>query len=262
MAATSIASRQHPFVQRCRRVAAGRGDAGDILLDGEHLIDDALTAGIRLHGALADARTAALADRLTQRGVPVYAATAAVLDAASPVRSPSGIVAIGAWSPRPAAEIISGATGVVIGLVDVQDPGNTGSIIRSADALGAAGVLALDATAHPGGWKTLRGAMGGTFRLPVGTGTSDDAIARARSRGMPVVATVAQGGMPLGSAAPALPALVLIGSEGAGLPAAIVDAADTRVTIPMRADTNSLNAATTAALVLWELTRRSREGHR
>jgi len=254
----SITSRQHPFVQRCRLLAAGRGEPGTVLLDGPHLIQDALDAGLPFVGAVADDRGAGLLDILRARQIPVYLATTAVVEAASPVRSPSGIVAIARWAPLPANDLLDSETALLVGLVGVQDPGNVGTIIRSADALGATGVVLLDGTADPAGWKALRAAMGSTFRVPIGRSATGPLLAAAHERHIPVVATVATAGIPVETAPLSAPVLVLIGSEGAGLPADVISAAAVRLTIPMRSRVNSLNAATTASVILWELARRAR----
>ena len=137
----------------------------------------------------------------------------------------------------------------------MQDPGNAGSAIRAADALGATAVLALDGTADPRGWKILRGSMGSAFHLAVGRGAAADALAYARRRGLPIVATVAAGGTAIDRADLSKPALILVGSEGAGLPDEVVALADLRVTIPMRKTANSLNVAVTAAILLFEIRR-------
>jgi TrmH family RNA methyltransferase len=262
MSAHAITSRQHPFVQRCRQLAVGRGEQGEILLDGLHLVQEALEAGVPIAGAIVDERGAGLVDALRARQVPVLLASPGVIDAASPVRSPSGAVAIATWAPSPAVHLLDAARVILVGLVGVQDPGNVGNIIRSADALGASAVLALDGTADPAGWKALRGAMGSTFRVPVGSGTTAAVLDAARARGIRIAATVATGGVPPDASSLAAPVLVLIGSEGAGLPDALIAAADVRLTLPMRSRVNSLNAAITAAIVLWELTRAGREGSR
>lgn len=262
MPAHAITSRQHPFVRRCRQLAAGRGNPGEVLLDGAHLVLDALEAGVPLVGAVVDDRGAPLVDALRARQVPIHVAAADVVDAASPVRTPSGVVAIATWTPLPAVELLDADRPVLVGLVGVQDPGNVGSIVRSADALGASGVLALDGTADPTGWKALRGAMGSTFRVPVGTGSIAEVLDVARARGIRIVATVATDGVTPDASSLSAPVLVLIGSEGAGLPENVIGAADVRLTLPMRSRVNSLNAATTAAIVLWEVTRARREGSR
>src|SRR4029079_1179462 len=110
-------------------------------------------------------------------------------------------------------------------------------------------------TADPRGWKTLRGSMGSIFHLPVGQGTVSDAMAEATHAGMSVIAAVAEGGVPLPELDLRGPALLLVGSEGAGLPADVQQKADERVTIPMRARRESLYVAVTAALLLFEMRR-------
>jgi TrmH family RNA methyltransferase len=119
-------------------------------------------------------------------------------------------------------------------------------------------VLVLDDAAAPGGWKALRGAMGSTFRVPVGTGSSSEVLEAARARGVRVAAAVSSGGVAPGPDLQARRLLVLIGSEGAGLPPDVRSAADVRLTVPMRSHVNSLNAATTAAILMWEMTRSRR----
>jgi TrmH family RNA methyltransferase len=253
---TRITSRQHALVRRCRALAAGP-EAGNVLLAGEHLIADALDAGIRIDALITSGGHPALVTRARQSGTDIYEGTASVLDAASPVRTTSGIVAIATWAPRSIAEIFKASEGrplhtTMIGLVDIQDPGNVGAAIRSADALGGAPVLALGATADPGGWKALRGAMGSTFRVLVARGDVADAVRMARARGIRIAATVPAAGDSIATVDWHRPTLALLGNEGAGLPDAIAGDADLRITIPMRRDANSLNVAATAAILLHE----------
>jgi TrmH family RNA methyltransferase len=239
-------------------LAAARGENGEVLLVGLHLIQDAIAANVTIAAVLTDNADLPEVATLASRGTTIHTGTADVLEAASPVRSANGIVAVARWTPQPAVDLLAATDPLLVGLVGVQDPGNVGNIIRSADALGATGVLILEGTADPAAWKALRGAMGSTFRIPIGTGTLAQVIPAAIKHHVRMAATVASGGLPPEHAALAAPILVLIGSEGAGLAPDIVDAADTRVTLPMRSNVNSLNAATTAALLLWELTRSGR----
>jgi TrmH family RNA methyltransferase len=147
----------------------------------------------------------------------------------------------------------------LLGLVGVQDPGNVGSAIRTADALGATGVITFDGSAHPGGAKALRGAMGSTFRLPVASARLADVLPELRRRAIRIAATLAAGGEPPSAAALAAPVLMLLGNEGAGLPDAVAAEADVRITVPMHAGVESLNVAVTAALLLWEAADRRRQ---
>lgn len=258
MPSVPITSRQHPLVQRCRRVAAGKGTPGEILLDGEHLIRDAVRSGVSVSVALVDDRQQGLGTWLASQGIAVSSVSDSVMAAASPVRSPAGVVAIAHWQPAPVARVLGVVDGApAIALVDVQDPGNVGTVIRSADAFGAAGVLVLGTSASPTSWRVLRAAMGSTFRIPVATGDTTSVLNAARQARIRVVATTPTGGDPPTATTLMPPVLILVGGEGAGLPRDVAAAADERVTLPMRAGVESLNAATAASILLWEAARLS-----
>jgi len=252
-----ITSRQNAVVRQFRDVAQGIvPDA--MLLDGDHLIQEALGSGVDVHIAafserLADSR---LASRLQSAGTRVVVVSDSVVDAMSPVRSPSGIVAI---AGRPAASLegaLAKAPALVLMLHDVQDPGNVGAVVRAAEGCGATGVVCSEHTADPFGWKALRGGMGSTFRLPLAVRQAlPAAIAAARAGGLRIFATTARGGASLPECDLQVPAAILLGGEGGGLPPDLMDAADTRLTIPMHAPVESLNVAIAAALVVYEAAR-------
>src|SRR5829696_5877037 len=259
-----ITSRQNPLVARFRDAA--RGDAGVMLLDGAHLVGDAVDAGVRLEAAavLAGAEDEkddlrSLVAALTRGGVDVSMVSAAVMNAISPVRTPSGLVALAARPAFALEQLYRTAAPLVVIAVDVQDPGNLGAIVRVAEAAGATGVVAAGSSANPFGWKALRGSMGSALRLPIVSGVrADEAVAAARRHRCLVVATVPRDGDTMFDADLAGALALLIGGEGAGLPAPFVAAADRRVTVPMQEPVESLNAAVTAALILYEA-RRQRE---
>ena len=252
-----ITSRQNPLVKRFRAIA--RGDEDDlILLDGPHLIQDALDAGLRLlHVLVSDdavdrPEVRRLLDAMGADAIDVAPASSMVMDAVSPVRSASVIVAL-AEPPRLDGERLYDVPGLVIIAADIQDPGNLGAIVRIAEAGGAIGVVASGHSAHPFSWKALRGSMASALRLPVAVHRQTaDAVDDARRRGWRVVATVPQGGIPHVDADLRGRVAVLIGGEGGGLPAEVIDAADARVTIPMKTGVNSLNAAAAAAILVYE----------
>ena len=249
---------------RFRAVAhARRSNRHHVLLDGARLIDDARKAGVRLEvavfslGALRhrDRLLANLADRLAKLGVEVMAASASVLAAVSPVRAPSGAVALASHRPATLKQAFA-RSGLVLAPVGVQDPGNVGAIIRAGDAGAAAGVLVTDGSADPFSWRSLRGAMGSTFRLPVvDIGDVGAAIDAARRHGATVLAAVPRGGSSLYDTDLTPPRLVLLGGEGSGLSREIVKAADGRISIPMRRPVESLNTATAAAVIVYEARR-------
>jgi TrmH family RNA methyltransferase len=191
----------------------------------------------------------------------VAEASASVLEAASPVKHPSGIVSVARWAPAPLDRALEGPTPLVVGLVDVQDPGNLGSAIRAAAGLDATGVVVLDHSADPGGWRAMRGAMGSTFRIPVTRGAAEDVLAESRRRGIRVAATSAGAGEAIDRADLRGPLIVLLGNEGAGLAASLLDRTDQTLTVPTGRGVESLNVAVTAALVLFEA-RRQRAGGR
>jgi TrmH family RNA methyltransferase len=256
-----ITSRHNPQVVRYRAVA--RGDVIDrLLLDGPHLVDEALAAALPIeHAAVmstaldrAEIRT--LMAELERAGVAAVVATPPVMAAMSPVRSSSAIVAL-AHRPLPDAErLYAGTPALVLIASDVQDAGNLGAIVRVAEAGHATSVVAAGACADPFGWKALRGSMGSALRLPIGI--VDDAaaaMAEARRRGCRTVATLPRGGRALHQSDLRGAAAVLIGGEGSGLAPALVDQADERLTIPMRSSVESLNAAVTAAIIVYEALR-------
>lgn len=241
--------------------AAARGEAeGVLLLDGIHLVGEAIDAGIRLSHVMVSSEAldhnevTRLLDRLPH-DTEVASAPGPVMDAVSPVRSSSVIVALGA-RPVDAVNPFSAAAALVVVLCDVQDPGNVGAIVRVAEGAGASGVILAGQSADPFGWKALRGSMGSALRLPIHrTGDVRDAVADARRHGAQVVATIPHGGVPLFEAQLAGPTALLIGGEGPGLSPDIIDHADARVTIPMNAPVESLNAAVAAAVLLYEARR-------
>jgi len=257
----TITSRQNPLVARFRDAA--RGDAaGVMLLDGAHLVADAIGAGIGIQLAAVTPASRETDDlrellaALARAAVEVATVSAPVMDAISQVRSSSAIVALAARPDGVTERLYAGSTPLVVITVDVQDPGNVGAIARVAEAAGATGLVAAAGSANPFGWKALRGSMGSALRLPIVTGLpAPAAIDDAVRRGCRVVATVPRGGRSMFDIDLTGPTAVLVGGEGQGLPAALVDVADERVTIPMQAPVESLNAAVTAALILYEARR-------
>lgn len=259
-----VSSRRHPIV-RLYREAARRRHAGDLLLDGDHLIAEAEAAGVRIHhvaivaSRLDDPRDAAgsLARSLETHGAELAAVPASVLDALSPVRTPSGLVAL---ADRPATSLdrlLDASNPLLVVAVDLQDPGNLGALVRTAEAAGATGLITCGESADPFGWKALRGAMGSAFRLPIVAVVEPvGLLSILRARGIRTAAMMPTGGTSLYDARLDGPLAVLLGSEGRGLDPALAGAADVRITIPMRAPVESLNVTVAGALLLFEAARR------
>jgi TrmH family RNA methyltransferase len=253
-----ITSRQNPLVARFRSVA--RGDEPGILLEGPHLIAEALAAGVGIRYAMATAEgmerdeVAALVSQLERLRAEVSSVPEAVMAAVSRLNSSSAIVAVADHPEDNVARLYSGTPLVAIAC-DVQDPGNVGAIVRAVEAAGGSGVVAAGHSADPYGPKALRGSMGSALRLPIGRGSAEDAVALARRHRCRVLAAVPRGGESLFDLDLTGGVAILIGGEGAGLARALVEAADSRLTIPMQPQVESLNAAMTAALVMYEARR-------
>ncbi|MBZ5558949.1 MAG: RNA methyltransferase [Acidobacteriia bacterium] len=254
-----ITSRQNPLVARYR--AAARGDAAVMLLDGVHLVADALAAHLHIGDAAvaADVGTdrdiAALVGRLRDAKVDVVTATAPVMAALSPVRSSSPIVALADRPAASMAQLFTTPAPLIVLAIDVQDPGNLGAIVRVAEAGGASGVIVSGTSADPFGWKALRGSMGSALRVPLVSGGTAAALTELRRRGCRIIATAPRDGRSVFDVDLRTPIAIAIGSEGSGLDPALLASADERVTIPMQAPVESLNAAVTAALIVYEARR-------
>jgi RNA methyltransferase, TrmH family len=249
-----IASRQNPVVKRFRELARAPGTDGRVLLDGEHLVEEALASGVPLDlVALGDGRAPKLAQRIQAAGLAAIEVSGQVLTAISPVREPSGVVAIARCRRATLDEALSGQPQLVLLLDGIQDAGNVGAIIRAAEACGATGIIAGEETADPFGWRALRGAMGSTFRVAIAVKQPIlEAAQRARHRGLRLIATAAHSGTPLPDSDLRRPTAILLGAEGPGLRAELIAAADEQVSIPMRKPVESLNVAIAAALILYE----------
>jgi TrmH family RNA methyltransferase len=259
LAGVSITSRKHPLVARYRAAAHGDGDV--VLLDGTHLVADALRSGIAItHVAITTAAherpdVRHLVADLARARTETATVSAAVMDAISPVRTSTGIVALAARPAHQSDHLFRGSTSLVVIAVDVQDPGNLGAIARVTESAGASGMVAAGESADPFGWKALRGSMGSGLRLPIVRGATHVAIADARRHGCRVVAAMPRDGEPIYDADLAGPLAVLLGGEGHGLTPAMLESADARLSVPMQTPVESLNVAVAAALILYEARR-------
>ena len=258
---TGAVTRQHSSVRRYRELArtpAGNGVDRELLLDGLHLLSEAHASGVVIetaafeHRALDDVQTRALAEQLSASGTQVLIVSRPVLEAMSPVRTPSGSVGIARRALVPLAAAMRGPSPLVVIVHDVQDPGNVGGIVRTAEAAGASAFVASTASADPFSWKALRGSMGSALRIPIARAAIDDTIRASRNAGLATAALVPRGGTPFYEIDFRKPTALLLGAEGAGLPDELLQTADHRVSIPMHTPVESLNVGVAAALVLYE----------
>lgn len=232
-----------------------------MLLDGHRLIEEALEAGVAITevlaaGDAADARGAALVARLKASGARVHAATSRVIQAAAQVDTSQGIVAIARRIP-PASNAVLAARDLFLLIADqVADPGNLGTIMRTALAAGATAIAITTGSVDPFNPKVLRATMGAAFRLPV---LSMDAASLAgvlSARGVHVLVADAHGSVDYREAPVARPVAIVVGSEARG-PDPVWSDAGVTVRIPLLGPVESLNVAAAAALLLYEVARRT-----
>ena len=259
-----IAGRQNPAVRLFRSLAAeGDVTGARLLLDGAHLVREARDSGVALEMvAVASSRLARdteegrLAHALDGDGVDVVMAPDQLFGAISPVRTPSGIIAVARREPTIAAEIYAAADALVLAAIDVQDPGNLGSLLRAAEAGGVTGALvcgtARGGTANPFSWKALRGSMGSALRLPIVGGL--DATAALEALDVAAVTTVAA--VPRDGHDPDTMdwsgrVAIVLGGEGPGLTDDLIERCRSRVTIPMAPRVESLNVAVAGAILVY-----------
>ena len=258
----AITSRQNALVARFRSAREQRRDQrSHVVLDGLRLISDVVNGGKSLDALLVSAASLPqdpILNKLVQqceaKRIKVTAGSGPVMDAVSPMRTPSTAVALMKHSPMTADSIIHRKKGCVLVPIGVQDPGNLGSIIRVAAAADLAGVVVDTSSADPFNWKALRGSMGNTFRLPVtDTQNVSQLISHARHAGWTIAATTPRGGLPPHKQAIRKPIIILLGNEGTGLDPQLLTYVDLTISIPMANGVESLNVSSAAAVVAYEI---------
>jgi TrmH family RNA methyltransferase len=249
-----IASRQNPRVKELRAALArtGRTPDGLIAIEGEHLITEAQRSRLRF-------ATIFLRDGDTPpRNLPADAEQLLlppdVFASAVATEQPQGIAAL-VHPPAFTAESLFRDVPLILVLAGLQDPGNVGTLLRSAEAFAATGALLLPGTSSPWNPKALRASAGSAFRVPAIAATEDEALKLLAKHHVLAAATVARGGTPADAAPLTRPCALLIGNEGAGLSDKLIAAAQHRITIPMPGQIESLNAAIAGSLLLYEAAR-------
>ena len=246
-----ITSRQNPLCTHLRKLAASasyRRQRGEFLCDSPKLLKEALLWGAEVRTVVA---TAGVDLPELPLGVRQVEVPADVMKSVSPMETPQGTLFTCAIHTEPLPEMLAGRRYVV--LDTLQDPGNVGTILRTADAFHADGMFLVNGCADLYNPKTLRATMGACFRLPVWEGKLEDLLPRLARAGLPLYATALGEDtqdirtLPLGRAA------VVIGSEGRGVSPAVLAASEKTLQIPMTERCESLNAAAAGTVVLWQM---------
>jgi TrmH family RNA methyltransferase len=255
---TSPSNERVKLVRALQAQRRAREREGRFVVEGVRLLATALDAGAQpdlvLHAPAAedDPRAAALLARLRAAGAAVLAVSASVLRVASATETPAGLLAV---VPIPAAGPDAGADLVVVA-DGLRDPGNLGTLLRTAAAAGAGAVLLAPGTVDAYNPKTVRAGMGAHFQLAVHA--LDWAGLAAALAGRPVWLAAARGGLAPWDADLRAPLALLVGGEAEGASAAGAALASGRLTIPLARGVESLNAAGAAAMLLYEVMRQNR----
>ena len=253
MNAETITSRQNPLMTHLRKLASSRSyrkKSGEYLCDGAKLLAEALKWG-------AEVKTAVFSEGVDipplPDGVRAVRVSEELMRAVSPMETPQGALFTVALPEVQLPETLSGKHYLV--LDGVQDPGNVGTILRTADAFDCDGVFLVNACADLYNPKTARATMGAIFRREAYSVTAEELFALLRKSGVPLYGTALRDDTVPLAEANLVRAAVAIGSEGRGLSQQVLDECAKTLKIPMNPRCESLNAAIAATVVLWEMYR-------
>jgi TrmH family RNA methyltransferase len=256
-----IEGRHNSLVKEMRRAFA-RGELtekGDCAIEGLRIVEEAIRSGLRPGVVFFNES----AEHQSQKLLPQLGAhveTAVLPDklfaSMVPSDTPQGVAALVRYRQSSLADLLERArVGPIVVIAGLQDPGNLGTILRSAEAFGAAGVLLGEGTVSAFNTKVVRGSAGSIFRIPVVRVKLSEVLPQLRERGLRLVATSSHKGVALPEANLAGPIAVLIGGEGGGVPRDLLSKADEIVAIPHAPQVESLNAGVAASIVLYEIAR-------
>ena len=253
-----LTSLQNPLVKSFRKLhsAKQRRQQGVFLLEGTHLLEEAIAINYPLETVLCTPEWQSLHKKLwediCQQATRVEIVTPEILVAIATTVQPDGVVA----TARRNQEQVVPYTGIGLALETLQDPGNLGTIIRTAAAAGASGLWISEDCVDLDNPKVLRASAGQWFRLPMRVSTDLTAsVGEAKLAGMQVVATLPTAELSYWQVDWHRPSVILLGNEGAGLSNQLASLADLQVRIPLSSGVESLNVAIAAALLLYEAKR-------
>jgi TrmH family RNA methyltransferase len=250
----------HDRVRRLRRLTNKRSDRweeGACVLEGPDLIDAALESGVEVEAlyleqrALTSAACSASIARAQEAGVPIFTLPEGTLLKVADTKSPQPLLATAKMRVSGLPDLPTDRALLI--LDNIRDPGNAGTMVRSADAAGVGGVLFTGDCVDPFNPKTLRSSAGSVFHLPIVVGlTLGDAVAALRSAGVPSYATVVRDAKDFRSVNMSAGCAIVIGNESSGLLAEEIALCDDAMTITMAGKAESLNAGVAASLILFE----------
>jgi RNA methyltransferase, TrmH family len=256
-----VQSKQNARLKQLRRALAQPArEAGALAgIEGPNLLAEALRAGLRIAAVFVAQGSERLLEGLRLADeIEVLVVPRALLDSALATETPQAVAALveppdWTWAhlfgdPKKTAPLL-------LVLCGLQDPGNLGTILRSAEAFGATGIVSLPGTVSEWNPKAVRASAGSVFRIPVLNASVEECLLRLGEAGVVVLSTTASNAAPADLANLAGPVAILIGNEGNGVPAELAARADGAITIPCPGPVESLNAAVAASVLLYEASR-------
>ncbi|HWX94913.1 MAG TPA: RNA methyltransferase [Terriglobales bacterium] len=239
-------------------------EAGDCAIEGLRIVEAAIRSGLKLHAVFFSESAETRAERLLPQ-LGAHVETVVLPDklfgSAVPSETPQGVAALVRYRQHSLEDVLGRIqAGPVVAVAGLQDPGNLGTILRSAEAFGAVGALLGEGTVSPFNPKVVRGSAGSIFRLPVVRVKLGEALALLRECQARLVATSSHKGTQLREANLSGPIAILIGGEGSGVPRDLLAKMDEIVAIPHAPQVESLNAGVAASIVLYEMARQRANG--
>jgi TrmH family RNA methyltransferase len=263
----TVSSRQNAQVKELRRLFhdAAPNAKGEVAVEGMHLVEEAIRSSLRISAVFvaesARERARKLMPQISQHTEALLLPDD-VFSSAVPSETPQGVAALvqvrkhtlaGSMKPRPALLVIAAG---------LQDPGNLGTVARSAEAFGGTGLLLGEHTVSPWNWKAVRASAGSLFRVPAIKIQTAAAIAELQAEGIRVLATSSHKGISIVEADMRGDVALIVGNEGAGVAKRLLSLADEVVAIPQSPRVESLNAGIAASVTLYEAFRQRNQGQR
>ncbi|MEM8550980.1 MAG: RNA methyltransferase [Pseudomonadota bacterium] len=255
-----ITSTANPLIKAARALhqRKARQESGLFLAEGQKLVRDAMGVGWVPHMIVAlepsgdDDPAAQLAAKVRAAGADVVFANASVMEKLARRDNPQTV--IGVFEQR-FADLAAMGSGTIVALEAPRDPGNVGTIVRTADAAGASGVILVGASADPFGVEAVRATMGSIFHVPIARTDEQRFVAFAKKFRGRIVGTHLSGTSDYRTLSPDEPQMLVMGTEQAGLTDGLAAACDRLIRIPMAGAADSLNLAVATGIALYELRR-------
>jgi RNA methyltransferase, TrmH family len=263
-----VEGRHNTLVKQLRQAfsRAERTEDGDCAIEGVRIVEEATRSGLRFRAIFFRESAQDRADRLLPQigaHVETLLLPDKLFDGAVPSDTPQGVAALVRMKEFSIEDLLERLhVGPIMVLAGLQDPGNLGTILRSAEAFGSAGVVTGDGTVSPFNSKVIRASAGSVFRIPLVVAKSgggvQEVFARFKAQGARLVATSSHRGTSLDQANLTGPLAILVGNEGSGVPRDLMATMDETVAIPHTPQVESLNAGVAGSIVLYESARQRR----